>query len=83
MSGVPHEGENQVLKDVTVGEAKQMLKDGVEWAIQEINQAKEHKMAKEPNESGMPRHKRLAMGEKVELKKGGVAKKKEHKAKKK
>ena len=38
----------------------------------------------EPNASGVNRHKRMAMGEKVELKKGGKveAKKTEHKKKK-
>ncbi len=28
-------------------------------------------MSKEPNKSGISRHKRMAMGQKVELKKGG------------
>lgn len=39
------------------------------------NQEGETKMAKTPNESGVNRHKRMAMGEKVELKKGGAVKK--------
>ena len=39
-------------------------------------------MAKEPNASGVNRHKRMAEGEKIELKKGGMAKKEEkHKEK--
>lgn len=46
-----------------------------------LNEAtKEIDMAKEKESKLVNRHKRMAEGEKIELKKGGMAKKKEHKA---
>lgn len=84
MGGDPgYNTDAQPLKDLTVGQAKQLFRD-ITKDLAELKQ--ENEMAKEKDGqsmSGVNRHKRMAEGEKIELKKGGMAKKEKAKAKKK
>lgn len=83
------------IGEMSYGQAqlKEKLRDD-ELAALKVSAAKEleeielkkrkKKMAKDKqSESGVNRHKRMAMGEKIELKKGGIAEKKKTETKKK
>lgn len=83
MAGGPRYPDTKLLKDLTVGHAKQLFRD----MTRDLAQFKqENEMAKGKDGqsmSGVNRHKRMAEGEKIELKNGGMAKKEKAKTKKK
>lgn len=79
MAGYPYKLEDSSIHTFTIKEEIAIKK----LAVEEINKAeKEREMAKhEQSKSGVNRHKRMAEGEKIELKAGGMAKKEKPKAK--
>lgn len=74
------QARDYLLQPMTEEECKQLFAN----EVQKLKQQMEEDMKKDKqSESGVNRHKRMAMGESIELKKGGVAKKEKPKSKKK